>query len=103
MRKMENQDMVRIRGGTPLRQQQHGLDTATKGLIDPLLPCYWFCCSCLHKLGTKTSSCQNSDILCQLSLWNRREFREISLVVGYLPLLAGSFTSLPLEWDLYRL
>lgn len=40
MRKMKNQDMVRIKGGAPLRQQQHGLDTATKGLTDPLLPCY---------------------------------------------------------------
>lgn len=40
MRKIKNQDMVRIKGGAPLRQQQHGLDTATKGLTDPLLPCY---------------------------------------------------------------
>lgn len=66
--KMKNQDMVRINGGTPWRQQQYGLDTATKGLTDPLLPCYWFCCSYFHKLGTKASSCQSSDILCQLSL-----------------------------------
>lgn len=96
--------MVRIKGGIPLRLQQHGLDTATKGLTDSLLPCFWFCCSCFHKLGTEASAFQSSDILCQLSLWNRREFRwETSLVVDYLPLLAGSFTSLPLEWDLYQL
>lgn len=104
MRKMKNQNMVRIKGGTPLREQQHGLDTATKRLTDLLLPCYWFCCLCFHKLGTKASSCQRTDILCQMSLWNRREFRwETSLVVDYLPLLAGFFTHLPLEWDLHQL
>lgn len=67
--------------------------TQPQGLTDPLLTCHWFCCSYFHKLVTKTSSCQSSDILYQQSLWNRKEFGcETSSVVGCLPLLAGSLT-----------